>query len=512
MTTTSATTEPVPGTRSSKQARVQHNLEEVSATRSPSPRRLFSGARARILASGILLLAFSTLTSILFVRQVLLTRLDEEINTQFRQEVGEFRSLVQGRDPRTGEPFGSDVKAIFDVYFSRNLPDEGEALISLIGERVYKSKAAADAPLDLVELRGTIRRWAALEAPTRGGLETTGGPLFWLASPIQGQGGKVSGTFVVAHFPTGERREIEDAITVASQVSLAVFVLASLLAWALAGRVLAPLRLLNETARSMTESDLSRRIPVTSDDEVSEVARTFNDMLDRLEAAFGTQRRFVDDAGHELRTPITVIRGHIELLGDDPRERLETVALVMDELDRMARIVNDLLLLAQSQEPDFLNLEAVGVAALATEVHAKAQALGSRRWSLEATGHGVIVADRQRLTQALMQLAQNAVQHTSEGDSVDLGSALRDGEARFWVRDSGSGIPLEEQDEIFERFTRGRDRRRPGSGAGLGLSIVKAIAEAHHGRIELWSRPRVGSSFEIVVPVEAPGSEKPDLL
>ena len=335
------------------------NLEEMATTRFPSLRRPFTGARARILASAILLLAFSTLTSILFVRQFLLNRLDEEISTQFRQEVGEFRSLVQGRDPRTGEPFGSDVRAIFDVYFSRNVPDEGEALISLIGRRVYKTKSAPDAPLDLIALRSTIRRWVALDEPEGGGLETSTGPLLWLASPIQNQKGKVSGTFVVANFPTGERREIEDAISVASQVSIAVFVLASLLAWALVGRVLAPLRLLNETARSMTESDLSRRISVTSDDEVSQVASTFNDMLDRLETAFATQRRFVDDAGHELRTPITVIRGHLELLGDDPDERRETLALVIDELDRMARIVNDLLLLAQSQEPNFLNLETV---------------------------------------------------------------------------------------------------------------------------------------------------------
>ena len=483
------------------------NLEEMATTRFPSLRRPFTGARARILASAILLLAFSTLTSILFVRQFLLNRLDEEISTQFRQEVGEFRSLVQGRDPRTGEPFGSDVRAIFDVYFSRNVPDEGEALISLIGRKVYKTKSAPDAPLDLIALRSTIRRWVALDEPEGGGLETSTGPLLWLASPIQNQKGKVSGAFVVANFPTGERREIEDAISVASQVSIAVFVLASLLAWALVGRVLAPLRLLNETARSMTESDLSRRISVTSDDEVSQVASTFNDMLDRLETAFATQRRFVDDAGHELRTPITVIRGHLELLGDDPDERRETLALVIDELDRMARIVNDLLLLAQSQEPNFLNLETVEVASLATEVHAKAQALGTREWSLETTGNGVIVADRQRLTQALMQLAQNAVQHTSVNDPVDLGGSLHNGEARFWVRDNGPGIPLEEQEKIFERFTRGRDLLRRRSGAGLGLSIVKAIAEAHHGRVELWSRPNMGSTFEVVIPADQPAEE-----
>ena len=347
----------------------------------------------------------------------------------------------------------------------------------------------------------------ALDEPKGGGLETSAGPLLWLSSPIQNQRGEVRGTFVVANFPTGERREIEDAISVARQVSVAVFILASLLAWALVGRVLAPLRLLNETARSMTESDLSRRIPVTSDDEVSQVASTFNDMLDRLEIAFATQRQFVDDAGHELRTPITVIRGHLELLGDDPRERQETIALVMDELDRMARIVNDLLLLAQSQEPNFLNLETVEVASLTAEVHAKAQALGPRTWALEPIGKGVIVADRQRLTQALMQLAQNAVQHTSENDSVDLGCSLHNGEARFWVRDSGPGIPLEDQDKIFERFTRSRDRRRQRSGAGLGLSIVKAIAEAHHGRVELWSRPKMGSTFEVVVPADQSAEE-----
>jgi signal transduction histidine kinase len=485
-------------------AGAESKVQVTSHSFSSALRRPFSGARARILALGILLLGFSTLTSILFVRQVLLTGLDEEINRAIRQEMDEFSRLVGGRDPRTGEPFGSNVRAIFDTYFSRELPDEGEALISFVDGRVYKTRAAADAPLDVDELGAAIRRWAALEQPRGGTLETAGGPLLWLASPIEDETGATIGTFVVANFPEGERREINNAIRTASEVSVAVFVVASLLAWGLAGRALAPLRLLNETARSITESDLSRRIPVTSDDELSQVARTFNEMLDRLEAAFGTQRQFVDDAGHELRTPITVIRGHLELLEDDPRERQETIALVMDELDRMGRIVNDLLLLAQSQEPDFLDLEAVEVASLVAEVHAKAQALGSRRWSVETGGPGKIVADRQRLTQALMQLAQNAVEYTQEEDSVDLGGSLRDGEARLWVRDSGPGIPLEEQERIFERFTRGRDGRRRRRGAGLGLSIVRAIAEAHRGRIELWSRPGVGSSFEIVVPVDPP--------
>jgi signal transduction histidine kinase len=241
---------------------------------------------------------------------------------------------------------------------------------------------------------------------------------------------------------------------------------------------------------------------VTSNDEVSQVATTFNDMLDRLESAFIAQRQFIDDAGHELRTPITVIRGHLEVLGEDPVEREETLALVMDELDRMGRIVNDLLLLAKAQESDFLSLETVEVRSLITEVHAKARSLATRQWTLEAERSGIIVGDRQRLTQALMQLAQNAVQHTTEGDTVGLGAAMHNNEARFWVTDTGPGVPLEEQERIFERFARGRNGHRQSEGAGLGLSIVLAIAEAHGGRIELWSRPPAGATFEIVVPAD----------
>jgi signal transduction histidine kinase len=465
-------------------------------------RRTFSGARPRILASCIVLLAVSTLASILFVRHILLTRLDGEINTHFRQEVGEFRRLVGGGDPRTGEPFGSDIRAIFDVFFARNVPDEGEALISLVNGRLYRTKSSVEGALDIPEMQASTRRWARLTAPEAGRLETSRGGLLYLGVPIETPAGNPSGTFVVVNFPAGERQEIDYAIRVASQVSIAVFVIASLLAWGLVGRVLAPLRLLNETARSITETDLTRRISVTSGDEVSQVASTFNEMLDRLEAAFVAQRHFIDDAGHELRTPITVIRGHLELLGDDPAERKEALALVMDELERMGRIVNDLLLLAKAQESDFLSFETVDIRTLVTEVHAKAKSLAPRRWTLEAEGSGIIVGDRQRLTQALMQLAQNAVQHTTDEDSIGVGAALHNQEARFWVSDTGSGVPLEEQDRIFERFTRGRNGHRQSEGAGLGLSIVRAIAEAHGGRIELWSRPPAGATFEIVVPAD----------
>ncbi len=290
-------------------------------------------------------------------------------------------------------------------------------------------------------------------------------------------------------------------ITVMVKVTFAVATVASLLAWVIAGRVLIPLRLLTETARSISESDLMRRIPVKGSGEIAELTITFNEMLQRLQAAFSSQRDFINDASHELRTPITIIRGHLELLGDDPRERQETIQLVTDELDRMSRFVNDLLLLAKAERPDFLKLKTVEISSLTEEVYAKAKAMAVRDWCLEAVASGEILADPQRLTQAITNLVMNATQHTQEGDAIALGSAITNGKARFWVRDRGEGIPLSDQKRIFERFARGSNNLRRSDGAGLGLAIVKRIAEAHGGSVELFSRPGDGATFTIVIPL-----------
>jgi two-component system, OmpR family, sensor kinase len=222
-----------------------------------------------------------------------------------------------------------------------------------------------------------------------------------------------------------------------------------------------------------------------------------------LEESFALQRQFIDDVGHELRTPITIVRGHLELLDEEPREREKTMALVMDELDRMTRMVEDLLMLARAQRPDLLKLQSIDVKSFTTDLHGKASALAEREWTLERAGRGLLRADRQKLTQAIVQLAQNAVQHTSRGAEVHLGSEVSDGKVRFWVRDSGPGVPPDEQQQVFERFTRGRSQRRS-EGSGLGLAIVKAIAETHGGEVQVASRFGAGATFTVVVPTRGP--------
>jgi signal transduction histidine kinase len=172
---------------------------------------------------------------------------------------------------------------------------------------------------------------------------------------------------------------------------------------------------------------------------------------------------------------------------------------VLDELDRMSRMVDELLLLARAEHPDFLYLEDVNVGELTRQLHVKAQALGNREWRLERVGHGVIRADGQRLTQAIMQLAHNAARHTSDGDVISLGSASENGNARLWVSDPGPGIPPTDQERIFTRLARGWHLGRL-EGTGLGLPIVKAIAEAHGGRVEVMSRPGAGATFTVIIP------------
>ena len=172
--------------------------------------------------------------------------------------------------------------------------------------------------------------------------------------------------------------------------------LASLFIWLAAGRALAPLKALSNTARSINDTDLSRRIAVRGNDEIAELGTTFNEMLDRLDYAFTSQRAFMADVSHELRTPITIIRGHLETLGDDPEERREAMAVVADELDRMSRLVDDLLVLARASRPDFLRVEPLDLDLLTHDLFAKARQLGPRDWGLDEIGVGLIHADPQR--------------------------------------------------------------------------------------------------------------------
>jgi signal transduction histidine kinase len=198
-------------------------------------------------------------------------------------------------------------------------------------------------------------------------IDTRWGEVVVTVQPVSDQAR--AGAFVVANFLAEEHEELDRVMQTYAIVSvLSLGLITALAAWQ-AGRLLRPVRTLRETAEEITVTDLSRRIPESGHDDISALTRTFNAMLGRLDAAFTGQRQFLDDAGHELKTPLTVIRGHMELLdSDDPAEVEATRALLLDEIDRMSRLVGDLIMLAKSARPDFLQYDAVGIGPLTANV------------------------------------------------------------------------------------------------------------------------------------------------
>jgi signal transduction histidine kinase len=484
--------------------------------------RLFGEARTRILVWYIFLMTVFLFLAFPLIRQRMFDKVDERVREDLREDIEQFRELVAGdleeRDIALREKFRREGRAMFtgtpktqeelktlvDVFLTRRIPEDDSFLIAFVGNKLYKASPAA-LPKPLRPDEELAQSWKQRKAASEGELATNKpkyGDILYFAEPVLREG-EVLGVFVVAHLTAGERQEAVEALIVVIEVTAGLSTLAFFCAWLAAGRVLAPLRSLTATAHSISESDLTARIPVQGRGEIAEIAKTFNEMMDRLEAAFSLQRSFTNDASHELRTPITIIRGHLEVMGDDPAEQAETLDLVMDELDRMARLVEDLIMLAKSERPDFLQLETIDLDAFTRELLTKATALGDRDWRLDAVGTGKMVGDRQRLTEAVMNLAQNATQHTSTQNTIAIGSSLVRDTVRIWVRDTGEGIATSEQQRVFERFARAARTRRKSEGSGLGLSIVKAIVDAHSGMVALHSQLGKGSTFTLVLPVEA---------
>ncbi|WP_229858991.1 sensor histidine kinase [Streptomyces poonensis] len=437
-------------------------------------------------------------------RSILLRDSEHRINGLLAQETGEFSAFEErGVDPETGRPF-TDPARLLRVFLERQYADPDEELIGLVG-REGRGPAQFIQPRDipvavpLHEDPGARRR--IFDSPDSSGtLDRPSGEIRWAKVAVARAGGEPEAAFVVAFHPGREQQGADDVFRVLLAISCVALLLTTGIGWVVAGRILLPVRLVRTAAAEITEQDLTRRIPVHGRDDIAALAETFNAMLDRLERAFAAQREFVDDAGHELRTPITIVRGHLELMGDDPAEREETVRLVTDELDRMSRIVEDLLLLAKAERPDFVTPEPVQLAELTADVYVKARTLGDRDWRLAEVADRETRLDPQRITQAMVQLAQNAVQHTTPGQTIRIGSRADGTRVELYVADSGPGVQPQDAEVIFERFRRGTARRGArGSGAGLGLSIVRAIAEAHGGRVRLHDTEGGGATFVLTL-------------
>ncbi len=475
--------------------------QQVSAGPGLFRRRGFRSIRQRLLWRMLLLVGLTLGLITVAESFIFSARLNERVDAELANEIREFRAFTKGHRPSAGDPrFG--VRELFVSVLQNQVPDRHQTLLALVDGAPFR-RTGIEPPARLDTDPALVAEFVAADRPAYGDATTAAGPIRYVTVPVTVEGDPSRGVLVVATFTKNERAEISDAIRRQVLLGISALILAAGVGWVFAGRIIAPLVQLRDTARSINESDLTARIAVHDEDEISQLATTFNAMIDRLEESFATQRQFMDDTGHELRTPITIILGHLELLDDDPVARQRSVDVATDELRRMNRIVEELLMLAQARRPESLHPGDVVLPELIEEVYVKASALAPRRWLLELaddTRPWVLHGDRQLLTQALIQLAQNAAQHTQEHARIWIGGRAHDRVAELWVRDSGPGVPPAEQDRIFERFARG-GRARGSGGAGLGLAIVKAIAEAHHGTVTLDNRPGHGATFTLRIPL-----------
>lgn len=483
--------------------------------------QIYQEARTRILLWYLALMCLFTLIAVPVIRYRLIVEVTNRVEADLRAELEEFeeeliQSLLKSNikselEQTEVERANDNISRAFDQFISTNKAEDDNYFIAIINGSFYKTNAPF-LPSEIDQDSTLMQRWEEITVAEEAEIEV-GNPkidsVIYKAEPIKTTE-EVMGVFIVAHISAGERREVLSSFNIVIQVLILMILLASLLAWLAAGRVLTPLRNLSATVKSISESDLSQRIDTQGIGEVAQLGRIFNAMMDRIEDAFDTQRNFINDAGHELKTPITIIRGHLELMDADPQSQQETVKLVIDELDRMNRLVEDLVLLAKSERPDFLQIETIELTSFVTELFSKLEKLGKRNWYLDnQILSGKMTGDRQRITQAIVNLANNAVQHTITDSLIVFGAKIEGDRVEFWIRDTGNGIAADQQKHIFDRFARLKNTRRPSEGSGLGLAIVKAVVEAHGGVISLQSKLGIGSTFSLVFPLEFNEKQNP---
>lgn len=322
--------------------------------------------------------------------------------------------------------------------------------------------------------------------------------------PVLGPAGVTVAVFEAALPTEGVTALLAELLyTLAGVGALVIVVGAGLSVWA-ARASLAPLRHAADTTARVTQSSLAERVDYDGpNDEVGALVSSVNSMLDRLELAFGEQRRFVADASHELRTPLQVVSGHLEILEHDamtPEERADELALLSDEVGRMSRLVDDLLALARLESSTRPH-QPLEVSTLLQEAAARGRALGDRTVRVEAELDLWVGGDPDQLMQALLNLVSNAVEHTSDGGTIVLSACARAHTVRISVADDGRGIRREDLTRLFDRFYRSGGPR-PGSsgGSGLGLAITKRLVELHGGRISAENRLQSGAVFTIILP------------
>ncbi|MDQ3553625.1 MAG: HAMP domain-containing histidine kinase [Chloroflexota bacterium] len=451
-------------------------------------------------------LAVSALVSFQLLQFVRLADLDDALDREERRFQQSVSNIARQRADAAGGDITVDlVREAVQEYIALNPTNERYLIQIRIDPITYAAEGGPDV-LERLRARGELPQGT-------GGRESLDSPLGQvrsLSAPVRLFGQDIGRFQVVGPLQPILDENLRSLAPLALASILSLLVGGALVAVALY-RGLTPLQELAGTARTLDARDLSTRVREPERlDEVGVLAREFNSMLGRLEREAESRRGFLAAASHELRTPITIARGHIEILerqaGRDPEAATETARVVREELQRIGRLVDDLLAVARSEGEDFVVPRSIDLGRFFEDLRLRLTGLGVDGVELKPAPSGHLLADPNRLAQALLNLVVNASVHTPPGTRIEVGARRTPRGLAFFVRDDGPGMPPDLRERAFEPFVTGRSDGHDSS--GLGLAVVAAIVAAHDGDLDLDSGP-AGTTITLEFPdgTAAPGDE-----
>ncbi|MGO1229804.1 ATP-binding protein [Glutamicibacter arilaitensis] len=467
-------------------------------------------ARLRIVGWIVLTTALALLAVTASMRSIMSGQVAESANVGIAQEIEEFRTFAaEGLDPKTARPFSS-MDELMERYLARQQPMAGEAIIGQANGRVLAAGTAANQAGSWLAEDPVLLGRILDDAKPSGILESNHGTVRWAkaeakdASGANGAGHQAH--LVVAHFIGGAQEEADRQATMLFGVAAGGLALTAGIAWLAAGQIMRPIRTMSETAASITANDLSARVPVEGRDDLAQLASTLNAMLDRVEASHLAQRHFISEAREHLGSPQRKLAAALQKLNEEevPRkQRGRIISTAQAHISLMGQTLADLELLAQSSDPDFIQRRMVPVGEVTADVAVAAARPGAypdRRFRIAESAKAQAWLDPLRVAQAMHQLIQNAVAHTEDGESIRIGSAAAKGMASFWVANDGPALDPDQARALLENYRSAPEAGQQGSGMGLGLAVVKAVAQAHGGTAWVESGNGHGTSFGFSLP------------
>lgn len=527
------TTPPAAPERAAYQSRPRRVVEKTIKPQSNTPKLRITNLRNRMLVHSVLISGFALTIVGLILLVSGIFQITHAERSQTELVTNDLRNFVKAENSKSNGGLASAKDALKRFIAAEDAPYNGSLLGFSAGQLIEQKDARDSAAHQDAQLLAELASYSDIDSAKMFMVRTDQATYAVGLVPISASDTDDALLVIVSNF---------SADTTPTQTQLLLFAGISFLVLALVGLVnvrasqplLAPIgRLRNLMASITSEQDLTKRLPVEGDDDLADVTRQMNSMIARLQSSFDEQRDLLNDVGHELRTPITVVRGHLELLNpNDPQDTARTRELALEELSRMHRLTEDLITVAKSDRPDFIRPERVDIGDLLMDAFENATQLGDFNWRIDNLTIVPTTADPQRLQQALLALAQNASKFATPGSVIALGAGIDyqqplldqqgnpvpadtitapslqmlaqvppvEGTHRLnlWIRDQGIGIDPKDQGQIFGRFMRVNHSY---AGSGLGLSIVNAIAQAHGGILQVRSALSVGSVFNISLPI-----------